>query len=312
MGNLRFYYNTTAKKSERVIYYNSAILWNKPLTIKAISNDYVWEEHHNNLDIAPYVISEVLLQNVKTKTVAGIGLIIDADNAVFAIDKSHLYKHIGSFVICNNNKPIVSIDGYEDLPLRVTGTELTVNFYNGIEKIFAFNIDSFIVNNALLYQLMPIEIPRPDDVIIRNNIDLSFSDEMDKSSIHGKNGIYRDISITGKAHPLTGDLVSVIGKAAINQSLRTILLANTYDRPFRSKDIAGNLNAFLFEFNDDVTNSELKSGIAIAINNHEPRITIIDILTEGSPESYSLNVTLIYTIKTTNTTQEFSIMLDRA
>ena len=312
MSRIRFYYNTLLAKSERITYYNSPIEWKKPLTIIAVNEDYIWNESHTTSDVMLYSLGVTNLNNVTTKNVTELGLIIDADNILYNFTRADFGSTISAFVICNTTKPVVIIDNYEELPLVINGTKLTVNFYNGPEKIFAFNITDYIVSNALLYQERVREIAKPTNIISRNNSELSYNDEVDKSGIRGKSGIYKDISITGKAHPITGDLVTVFGNSAVNQSLRNILLANTYDRPFSSKDIAGNINAFLFNFNDGITHSELRTGIAIAISNNEPRITINDIIIIDEVESYTLKITIIYTIKTTNNTQEFSLLLDRA
>ena len=312
MSRIRFYYNTALAKSERVTYYESQIEWKKTLKVYAVSENYHWNEAHTTAHVLSHSLGEATLTNVTTKTVAALGLIVDADNISYDFIKEDFGKVINGFVICNATKPVAIIDKYEELPLEINGTKLTVNFYNGPEKLLAFNLTDYIVSNALLYQERTREIVKPTNIISRNNAEISYEDEIDKSIIAGKNGAYKDISITGKAHPITGDLVSVFGHSAVNQSLRNILLANTFDRPFSSKDVAGNLNAFLFDFNDNITHSELRSGIAIAIGNNEPRITVMDILIEDKIESYSLKVTITYMIKTTNNTQEFSILLDRA
>jgi phage baseplate assembly protein W len=312
MSTLKFYYNTESRVSERVRYFNTHSLWKESLTIHGIPSEYVWEETHVNADIEAISIISQTLKGVTTKSISSIGLIIDAENTTFSLPENSYGKEVNSFVLCNNTKPIAIISGYEELPVKLLGNTLTINWFNGIERILAFNLSSYIVNNALLYQQRDLEIVVPDIVIDRSNLPVGFSEEYDKTSLKGKNSAFKDISITGKAHPLTGDLVSVSGKAAIGQSLKNILLANTYDRPFSSKDIAGNINAFLFDFADDITNSELKTGISIALNNYEKRISVLDIITDSVPESYSLAVKIIYMIKTTNTTQEFSLILDRA
>lgn len=312
MGRIRFYYNTALAKSERVTYYESQIEWKKPLKVYAVSANYRWNEAHTTANVLSHSLGEATLTKVTTKTVASLGLIVDADNISYDFTKADFGKVINGFVICNATKPVAIIDKYEELPLTINGTKLTVNFYNGPEKLLAFNLTDYVVSNALLYQERTREIVKPTNIISRNNAEIAYEDEIDKSAIAGKTGAYKDISITGKAHPITGDLVSVFGHSAVNQSLRNILLANTFDRPFSSKDVAGNLNAFLFDFNDNITHSELRSGIAIAIGNNEPRITVMDILIEDKIESYSLKVTITYMIKTTNNTQEFSILLDRA
>lgn len=312
MGRIRFYYNTALAKSERVTYYESQIEWKKPLKVYAVSANYRWNEAHTTANVLSHSLGEATLTKVTTKTVASLGLIVDADNISYNFTNTDFGKVISGFVICNATKPVAIIDKYEELPLTINGTKLTVNFYNGPEKLLAFNLTDYVVSNALLYQERTREIVKPTNIISRNNTEIAYEDEIDKSAIAGKTGAYKDISITGKAHPITGDLVSVFGHSAVNQSLRNILLANTFDRPFSSKDVAGNLNAFLFDFNDNITHSELRSGIAIAIGNNEPRITVMDILIEDKIESYSLKVTITYMIKTTNNTQEFSILLDRA
>lgn len=312
MSRIRFYYNTALAKSERVTYYESQIEWKKPLKAYAVSANYRWNEAHTTADVLLHSLGEATLTKVTTKTVASLGLIVDADNISYDFTKEDFGKVINGFVICNATKPVAIIDKYEELPLTINGTKLTVNFYNGPEKLLAFNLTDYVVSNALLYQERTREIVKPTNIISRNNAEIAYEDEIDKSVIGGKSGAYKDISITGKAHPITGDLVSVFGHSAINQSLRNILLANTFDRPFSSKDVAGNLNAFLFDFNDNITHSELRSGIAIAIGNNEPRITVLNILIDDKIESYSLKVTITYMIKTTNNTQEFSILLDRA
>ena len=312
MSRIRFYYNTALSKSERVTYYESQIEWKKTLKVYAVSENYRWNEAHTTAHVLSHSLGEATLTNVTTKTVSSLGLIVDADNISYDFTKADFGKVINGFVICNATKPVAIIDKYEELPLTINGTKLTVNFYNGPEKLLAFNLTDYVVSNALLYQERTREIVKPTNIISRNNAEIAYEDEIDKSVIAGKTGAYKDISITGKAHPITGDLVSVFGHSAINQSLRNILLANTFDRPFSSKDVAGNLNAFLFDFNDNITHSELRSGIAIAIGNNEPRITVLNISIDDKIESYSLKVTITYMIKTTNNTQEFSILLDRA
>jgi phage baseplate assembly protein W len=313
MATLQFYYNYALRKSERSVYLASPVLWKTATKMYVMRDTYVFEENHINLDLTANVIAVNTLSSIKHVIAPGnASHIIEIGNTDFPLNIGTGGQKIGSLILANDTKPICIIRELEDFPIEVYGQYLTINFAKGFEKAFSFTEFTEKVGNTLIHQHYKGSLTKPINDISRRTDDLSLGELLDKSSLTGKSGVYKDISITGKAHPLTGDLVTVSGVNAINQSLRTIILANTYDRPFSSKDIAGNINSFLFEFADDITNIELKTGIGIAIGNNEPRISVIDIFTETIPESYALRVMIIYAIKTTNTTQEFTIILDRA
>lgn len=312
MATLQFYYNYTARQSERTLYIATPALWKTTTKMFIMDDEYVFEEDNNNNDITAHVIATNTVASIKHILAPDTSHIIDIGNTDFPLNLNTKGKKIGSIILANNTKPICIIRGLEDFPLKVYGQYLTISFARSFEKTFAFTPFTETVGNSLIHQHYKGSATKPVGDINRRDNKLSVGELLDKSGLTGKSAAYRDLSITGKAHPLTGDLVTVSGINAINQALKTIILANTYDRPFSSKEIAGNINSFLFEFADDVTNSELKTGIAIAINNNEPRINLIDVFSENIPERYAIRVLIIYAIKTTNTTQEFSIILDRA
>lgn len=154
---------------------------------------------------------------------------------------------------------------------------------------------------------------RPQLDFSRSNRGVTPIEEFDKNLLGSSyKGRWRDLSITGKPHPLTGDIVTVVSASAVNQSLRNILLADTYERPFSSGKIAGNLHSFLFDMNDPITETQIKTGISIAVNNHEPRINLLDIIIIQKPQEYTMEVKIIYSIKMTNETHNFSVLLERA
>lgn len=313
MATLQFYYNYASRKSERTRYIDDTTLWQEPLKIQVMSSDYIFEENHQNSDIAQWVITQGDLENVNNYIRPNTDLhTVELKNTDLPLGYDDVGKIIGSIIISTQAKPICIIRSLEDFPLEVYGQYLTLNFATSFAKTFSFNEFIAEVGNTIIHQHYKNSIIQPVNDLSRTSSSVSVGELMDKTSLSGKSSAYKDLSLTGKAHPLTGDIVTVSGASAINQSLRTIVLANTYDRPFSSKDIAGNVNAFLFEFADDITNNELKTGIAVAINNNEPRINLIDILSVNLPEQYSIQVSIIYSIKTTNSTQEFSIILDRA
>lgn len=300
-----------------VLYFSPNIVYEDTLKIYAMGEDYIFSKNHGLSFIEDNcILSENLPvtfdyieSNNNTK---GFG-VISPDNVTFINTNKISNKKINSFVICSSIEPVLELYNLEDLPFNVIGKNIKINFSKGINKLFRYNSSGFTVGSMLISNETNIDnFTSYENKNIRSSKSVSREELVDKSLNIGKSGIYKDISISGKAHPLTGDLVSLQGNAAIAQSLKNILLANAYERPFSSQQIAGNLHSFLFEFNDDITHMELKTGISVAINNHEPRVTIIDILVSSIPESYSVEVQLIYSIKTTNKIQTFSIMLERA
>ena len=321
-NNINFY-NYTYPEDEgyavidysAVFYFSPNIVYEDSLKIYAMGEDYIFSKNHSLSFIEDNCILsedfpityETIEYNEKNYGV------VSADDITLNNSNNITNRKIKSFVICSSVEPVLELYDLEDLPINVIGKNVKINFSKGVNKVFRYNDDGFIVGSMMISSETNIDtFTVYENKNIRSSKSVSREELIDKSLNIGKSGIYKDISISGKAHPLTGDLVSLQGNAAVAQSLKNILLANAYERPFSSQQIAGNLHSFLFEFNDDITHMELKTGISVAINNHEPRVTIIDILVNSIPESYSVEVQLIYSIKTTNNIQTFSIMLERA
>lgn len=253
-------------------------------------------------------ISSAPLTNIKVLKLEH-NIILDADDITVLTGYSK-QNTVNSIIFCNDVKPLFS-STYDGLPLRLNSKSLSISFSNSKNKIL--NISNTIESGSVIFRQNGFKTSTPEpESIERNNLPVSYAEDIDKTRFSGKFAAYKDISITGRPHPLTGDIVTVTDKAAINQSLKNILLANKYDRPFSSKDIAGNLNAFLFDFSDGITIAEIKSGISIAINNYERRINLSNITIYNANDTYSLEISIFYSIKTTNNTYEFKFLLDRA
>lgn len=274
---------------------------------------YLMEDYQFNADdtlanIELLKISSAPLLNIKVLRLTN-NIILDADDITIPTGYNK-QNTVTGIIFCNDTKPLFYSE-YEGLPLNLNSKSLNISFSNSKNKIL--NVSSTVEYGNVIFSQNGFKTSTPEpDFIERNNLPVSYAEDIDKSRFTGKFSSYKDISITARPHPLTGDIVTVSDKAAINQSLKNILLANKYDRPFSSIDIAGNLNAFLFDFADTVTVAEIKSGIAIAINNYERRINLINISVYNPKNTYSLQIIIEYSIKTTNDTYEFKFLLDRA
>lgn len=121
---------------------------------------------------------------------------------------------------------------------------------------------------------------------------------------------YRDLSINFNPLPNTGDLSTVSNEKSITQSLKTLMFYNYYDVPFESK-LGSNIRAKLFDLIDGMTSEVIKSDIKLLIENYEPRIELIDVLTEISNTNHGINVTIKYRARTSTTEVVVSYFLTR-
>lgn len=88
---------------------------------------------------------------------------------------------------------------------------------------------------------------------------------------------FKDLSVTFKPHPITGDLISVKDEASIKQSIVNLLLTNKGERFFNS-DIGSNLYALLFEPLDYGVATLIQNEVRSTIERYEPRINVLTIV----------------------------------
>jgi len=86
----------------------------------------------------------------------------------------------------------------------------------------------------------------------------------------------RDIDLSFKRHPLSGDLATKTGSSAIRQSLINIVRTNFYDRGFNI-ELGTNLDASMFENIGLTTARQIHDNIDNAVRNFEPQVELIDI-----------------------------------
>ena len=117
----------------------------------------------------------------------------------------------------------------------------------------------------------------------------------------------RDIDISFTTHPLTGDLATKSGVAAINQSLRNIVLTNFYERGY-FVEYGTNVKSSLFENNvGDVFFQGIRQNVIRAIENFEPQVEIIEVevFTPDDPNAITINI--YYSVINTLEEQQLSI-----
>lgn len=124
------------------------------------------------------------------------------------------------------------------------------------------------------------------------------------------NVIFSDFLSDFSRHPATHDLLRVTNEKSVLNSLRKIIKTNNYEIPYRP-DFGANIYHYLFEPFTAITLNELESDIRNAINRYEPRVTILDINTNGRPDDNAIDITLTVSIRTSPDPIVFTTTLTR-
>lgn len=96
-------------------------------------------------------------------------------------------------------------------------------------------------------------------------------------------------------HPIKKDLVLLTDIDSVNRSLKNILQTNFYERPYDPL-YGANLRHYMFENYDQNIETEMKIDIQNAIDNHEPRVNVIEIYVTGNPDTHEINISIEYQI----------------
>ena len=107
---------------------------------------------------------------------------------------------------------------------------------------------------------------------------------------------FKDLSVTFKKHPVTNDLVTVKGKAAVSQSIKSLLLTRRGERPFQP-DLGSGLQDLLFEPMDYGTSALIKKEITETLNRYEPRVIITNLNCFPDFDNNGYEVELEYLIR---------------
>ena len=122
--------------------------------------------------------------------------------------------------------------------------------------------------------------------------------------------VYSDIKTNLTVHPVKGDLVLNKNEDAVKRSIRNILLTDFYERPFKPT-FGGNIKKLLFDNFTGSTIAIAKQTITKAIENYEPRATVIDVIVSGTPESHQLNIKVIFSVSSRTNADTVDVVLER-
>ena len=107
---------------------------------------------------------------------------------------------------------------------------------------------------------------------------------------------FKDLKVSFKPHPVTGDLMVAKDDAAIKQAVVNLIMTIPGERPFINK-LGSSLNTLLFEPLDFAVASQIESEIRLVLRQFEPRINVTDLQVEPNFLDNAFDVHLEFRIR---------------
>ena len=139
---------------------------------------------------------------------------------------------------------------------------------------------------------------------------LSIEDgNLSSSIITSRDKLYSDIDLLFERRP-SGDIYKKTDADAVKQSVKNIVSTNRYEKPFEIF-YGANITGMLFELADAGMGTHIEDQIQSAIEQYEPRAKILNIDVNSNPDRNSLQVTLLFRIKSNEQEVEFETTVSR-
>ena len=106
---------------------------------------------------------------------------------------------------------------------------------------------------------------------------------------------FKDISMSFKYNPLSGDLISLSNENAIARAVRNIVLTTPGEK-FFDPDFGSNVSEILFENVDDITAISIEDEIKSSLKNYEPRVELINVTVDPNFDANQFDVRITYRI----------------
>ena len=106
---------------------------------------------------------------------------------------------------------------------------------------------------------------------------------------------FKDLSMSFKFNPLSGDLITLKNENAIARAVRNIVLTTPGEK-FFDPDFGSSVGEILFENVDDITAVSIEDEIKSSLKNYEPRVELIDVNVEPNFDENQFDVTISYSI----------------
>ena len=106
---------------------------------------------------------------------------------------------------------------------------------------------------------------------------------------------FKDLSMSFKFNPLSGDLIALNNENAIARAVRNIVLTTPGEK-FFDPDFGSSVSEILFENVDDITAVSIEDEIKSSLRNYEPRVELINLTVNPNFDENQFDVLITYRI----------------
>jgi phage baseplate assembly protein W len=106
---------------------------------------------------------------------------------------------------------------------------------------------------------------------------------------------FKDLSMSFKFNPLSGDLIALKNENAIARAVRNIVSTTPGEKLF-DPDFGSSVGEILFENVDDITAVSIQDEIRNCLNNYEPRVDLVDVNVDPNFDENQFDVKITYRI----------------
>lgn len=188
-------------------------------------------------------------------------------------------------------------------PLSIPGLRVL-----GPNTITSVNTFGFVIAKA---NQPDSDIVAPTNPVSRPTLNqISPSERLLDAQLGEKVSIFKDLSLSFKAHPLTGEPVRVLNENSINQAFKNIILTDKKERPFSNIKFGANIRAKLFEVMTPTVERDIKETLQREILNVDNRV-IIKNISLNRVDTYGIHIKIDYKIRTFEQASVFEMFLER-
>lgn len=113
---------------------------------------------------------------------------------------------------------------------------------------------------------------------------------------------YKDLDLSLALNTTTGDIYAKKDAAAVKQSIKTLLLTNKFEKPFKPR-FGANLQSLLFDLSAGNNGNQIAERINKAIETFEPRARVVKIRAVATPSQNTVKVRIEFQVVNQKSTE---------
>lgn len=133
-------------------------------------------------------------------------------------------------------------------------------------------------------------------------------DKFDRAST--KFQVYSDFLNDLTPHPVVKDIVRNTNEAAVNRSIRNLILTNRGERLYQP-ELGSDIRQMLFEPMISTTSDLIRKFVQNTITNYEPRVKVLNIEVTAYENQNAYVITITYLIINRQDPVQLTVTLDR-